>query len=69
MFSTEVRVYPTLVKLDFLGTLSYLISHDNIVISTDVIKLLYGLVSVCHVVMISPTTTRLWRTPRENPFP
>ena len=42
-------MYPTLVKLDFLGTLSYLISHDNIVISTDVIKLLYGLVSVCHV--------------------
>lgn len=40
MFSTEVRVYPTLVKLDFIGTLSYLLSHDNIVISTDVIRLL-----------------------------
>ena len=62
-------MYPTLVKLDFLGTLSYLISHDNIVISTDVIKLLYGLVLVCHVVMISPTTTRLWRIPQENPSP
>ncbi|KAK8820429.1 hypothetical protein WA577_006492 [Blastocystis sp. JDR] len=40
VFSTEVRVYPTLVKLDFIGTLSYLLSHDNIVISTDVIRLL-----------------------------
>ena len=40
MFSTEVRVYPTLVKLDFIGTLAYLLSHDNIVISTDVIRLL-----------------------------
>lgn len=41
VFATESKVYPTLVKLDFIGTLSYLLVHDNIVISTDVIKLLY----------------------------
>lgn len=40
VFATESKVYPTLVKLDFIGTLSYLLVHDNIVISTDVIKLL-----------------------------
>ena len=39
-FATESKIYPTLVKLDFIGTLSYLLVHDNIVISTDVIKLL-----------------------------
>ena len=40
-FATESKIYPTLVKLDFIGTLSYLLVHDNIVISTDVIKLLW----------------------------
>ena len=39
-FATESKIYPILVKLDFIGTLSYLLVHDNIVISTDVIKLL-----------------------------
>lgn len=33
-------MYPMLVKLNFIDTLSYLLSHDNIVISTDVIRLL-----------------------------
>lgn len=41
VFATEAKVYPTLVKLDFISTLAYLLSHDNIVISADVTLLLY----------------------------
>ena len=41
MFATEASIYPTLVKLDFISTLGYLLSHDNVVISADVVQLLY----------------------------
>ena len=41
VFVTEPRVYPILVKLDFISTLSYLLTHENIVISADVVSFLY----------------------------
>ena len=41
VFATESKVYPTLVKLNFIETLAELLVHDNIVISTDVVLLLY----------------------------
>lgn len=46
MFATEASIYPTLVKLDFISTLGYLLSHDNVVISSDVVQLLYYFIHI-----------------------
>ena len=40
VFATETKIYPTLVELNFVDTIVYLLSHDNILIIIETTKLL-----------------------------
>ena len=40
VFATETKIYPTLVELNFVDTIAYLLSHDNILIIIETTKLL-----------------------------
>ena len=40
VFATETTIYPTLVKLDFVDTILFLLAHDNELIAIETAKLL-----------------------------